>query len=264
MKKTSAAWAIAITGLALFMASLDNLVVTTALPVIRVRLHAGLSGLEWTVNAYTLTFAVLLLSAAAIGERFGRRRIFILGIAVFTAASAGAALAPSIGVLVVARAIQGAGGAMVMPLSLTLLSAAVLPGTPQRRARDLGGHRRRGRGHRSAGGRRDHHRVGLAVHLLAQRAGRDRADRPGLVEALGVPRPGDLDSTSAACSWPAPGSSAWSTAWSRATPTDGQAPRCSGRSSGAPSDWPPSCGGSCGPPTRCCRSACSATGRSRR
>jgi len=135
MKKTSAPWAIAITGLALFMASLDNLVVTTALPVIRVRLHAGLSGLEWTVNAYTLTFAVLLLSAAAIGERFGRRRIFILGIAVFTAASAGAALAPSIGVLVVARAIQGAGGAMVMPLSLTLLSAAV---PPERRNAALG------------------------------------------------------------------------------------------------------------------------------
>jgi EmrB/QacA subfamily drug resistance transporter len=135
MKKTSAAWAIAITGLALFMASLDNLVVTTALPVIRVRLHAGLSGLEWTVNAYTLTFAVLLLSAAAVGERFGRRRIFILGIAVFTAASAVAALAPSIGVLVVARAIQGAGGAMVMPLSLTLLSAAV---SPERRNAALG------------------------------------------------------------------------------------------------------------------------------
>ncbi|MGO8860859.1 MAG: DHA2 family efflux MFS transporter permease subunit [Acidimicrobiales bacterium] len=135
MKKTSAAWAVAITGLALFMASLDNLVVTTALPVIRVRLHAGLSGLEWTVNAYTLTFAVLLLSAAAIGERFGRRRIFIAGIAVFTAASAGAALAPSIGVLVVARAIQGAGGAMVMPLSLTLLSAAV---PPERRNAALG------------------------------------------------------------------------------------------------------------------------------
>ncbi|MGO8873871.1 MAG: MFS transporter [Acidimicrobiales bacterium] len=109
------------------MASLDNLVVSTALPVIRVHLHAGLSGLEWTVNAYTLTFAVLLLSAAAIGERLGRRRIFVLGIAVFTAASAAAALAPSIGVLVAARAVQGAGGAMIMPLSLTLLSAAVPP-----------------------------------------------------------------------------------------------------------------------------------------
>jgi EmrB/QacA subfamily drug resistance transporter len=107
------------------MASLDNLVVSTALPVIRVHLHAGLSGLEWTVNAYTLTFAVLLLSAAAVGERFGRRRIFVLGIVLFTAASASAALAPSIGFLVAARAVQGAGGAMIMPLSLTLLSAAV-------------------------------------------------------------------------------------------------------------------------------------------
>src|SRR5579863_10446007 len=71
------AWAVLITGLALFMASLDNLVVTTALPVIRVQLHSGLSGLEWTVNAYTLTFAVLILSAAAFGERFGRRRTFM-------------------------------------------------------------------------------------------------------------------------------------------------------------------------------------------
>ncbi len=133
--RSRAVWAIVITGMALFMSGLDNLVVSTALPVIRVHLHAGLSGLEWTVNAYTLTFAVLLLSAAAIGERFGRRRIFVLGIALFTAASAAAALAPSIGVLVAARAVQGAGGAMIMPLSLTLLSAAV---TPERRNAALG------------------------------------------------------------------------------------------------------------------------------
>jgi EmrB/QacA subfamily drug resistance transporter len=125
--RSKAVWAVVITGLALFMSSLDNLVVSTALPVIREHLHAGLSGLEWTVNAYTLTFAVLLLSAAALGERFGRRRIFIIGIAVFTAASAMAGLAPSIGVLVIARAVQGAGGAMIMPLSLTLLSASVPP-----------------------------------------------------------------------------------------------------------------------------------------
>ena len=130
-----AVWAIVITGMALFMASLDNLVVTTALPVIRVQLHAGLSGLEWTVNAYTLTFAVLLLPAAALGERLGRRRIFVLGIAVFTAASALAALAPDITVLVAARAVQGVGGAMIMPLSLTLLSAAV---PPERRNAALG------------------------------------------------------------------------------------------------------------------------------
>ena len=130
-----AIWAVAITGLALFMASLDNLVVSTALPVIRVHLHAGLSGLEWTVNAYTLTFAVLLLSAAAVGERFGRRRIFVLGIALFTGASALAAVSPTIGILVAARALQGAGGAMIMPLSLTLLSAAV---PPERRNLALG------------------------------------------------------------------------------------------------------------------------------
>jgi len=120
-----AVWAVVVTGLALFMASLDNLVVTTALPVIRLHLHAGLSGLEWTVNAYTLTFAVLLLSAAAVGDRFGRRRVFMAGIALFTVASAAAALAPSVGALVAARAIQGVGGAMIMPLSLTLLSEAV-------------------------------------------------------------------------------------------------------------------------------------------
>src|SRR5918911_220242 len=98
-------WTFAITSLALFMVTLDNLVVTTAIPVIRRDLHAGLSGLEWTVNAYTLTFAVLLLTGAALGDRFGRRRLFALGIAIFTAGSAAAALAPTIGVLDVARAV---------------------------------------------------------------------------------------------------------------------------------------------------------------
>jgi EmrB/QacA subfamily drug resistance transporter len=118
-------WAFAITSAALFMVTLDNLVVTTALPVIRRDLHAGISGLEWTVNAYTLTFAVLLLTGAALGDRFGRRLIFTVGIGIFTAASAAAALAPSIGVLDAARAVQGLGGALVLPLSLTILSAAV-------------------------------------------------------------------------------------------------------------------------------------------
>src|SRR5437016_10876182 len=118
-------WTFAITSTALFMVTLDNLVVTTALPVIRKDLHSGLSGLEWTVNAYTLTFAVLLLTGAALGDRFGRRLLFTIGIGLFTAASAGAALAPSIGALDAARAIQGIGGAIVTPLTLTLLSAAV-------------------------------------------------------------------------------------------------------------------------------------------
>src|SRR6516162_3356283 len=128
-------WAFVITSVALFMASLDNLVVTTALPSIRDHLHASLEGLQWTVNAYTLTFAVLLLTGATLGERYGRRRLFVIGLAVFTAGSAGAALAPGIGALVTARAVQGVGAAIVIPLTLTLLSAAV---SPQRRGLALG------------------------------------------------------------------------------------------------------------------------------
>jgi len=123
--RSSTIWTFAITSVALFMTTLDNLVVTTALPVIREDLHASLSGLEWTVNAYTLTFAVLLITGAALGDRFGRRRMFVLGLAIFTGASAAAALAPSIEVLIAARAVQGAGGAIVTPLTLTILSAAV-------------------------------------------------------------------------------------------------------------------------------------------
>src|SRR5947199_6261789 len=99
-------WTFAITSAALFMVTLDNLVVTTALPVIRTDLHSGLSGLEWTVNAYTLTFAVLLLTGAALGDRFGRRRLFTIGLSIFTLDSAAAALAPSIGALDAARAIH--------------------------------------------------------------------------------------------------------------------------------------------------------------
>jgi EmrB/QacA subfamily drug resistance transporter len=118
-------WTFVITSIALVMVTLDNLVVTTAIPVIRKDLHASLQSLEWTVNAYTLTFAVLLLTGAALGDRFGRRRLFVIGLAIFTGASAFAALAPSVEVLNLARALQGVGGAIVMPLTLTLLSAAV-------------------------------------------------------------------------------------------------------------------------------------------
>ena len=120
-------WTFAITSIALFMVSLDNLVVTTAIPVIRQDLGASLEQLEWTVNAYTLTFAVLLLTGAALGDRFGRRRMFALGLAIFTLGSVAAAGAPSIEALNIARAVQGVGGAIVMPLTLTLLSAAVPP-----------------------------------------------------------------------------------------------------------------------------------------
>jgi EmrB/QacA subfamily drug resistance transporter len=128
-------WTFIITSAALFMASLDNLVVTTALPSIRDHLHASLAGLQWTVNAYTLTFAVLLLTGASLGERYGRRRLFVIGLGLFTVGSAAAALAPGIGALVAARALQGVGAAILIPLTLTLLSAAV---PPQRRGLALG------------------------------------------------------------------------------------------------------------------------------
>src|SRR4249919_2172157 len=120
--RSSAVWAFAITSLALFMVALDNLVVTTALPVIKRDLGASLADLQWMVNAYTLTFAVLLITGAALGDRFGRQRVFVIGIGIFTLGSAIAALAPTTEVLIAARAIQGVGGAIVTPLSLTLLS----------------------------------------------------------------------------------------------------------------------------------------------
>jgi EmrB/QacA subfamily drug resistance transporter len=124
-QRTRALWTFAITATALFMVVLDNLVVSTALPVIREDLGATIEELEWTVNAYTLTFAVFLLTGAALGDRFGRKRVFRVGVAIFTVASAAAALAPSMDWLIAARAVQGVGGALVTPLTLTILSAAV-------------------------------------------------------------------------------------------------------------------------------------------
>src|SRR3954454_2875807 len=128
MTRPRAGWTFAVVSLGLFMITLDNLVVTTTLPSIRRDLDASLGSLEWMVNAYTLTFAVLLLPAAALGDRFGRRRVFIAGLALFTAASGLAALAPSADALIATRAVQGAGAAVIAPLSLTLLADAVPAG----------------------------------------------------------------------------------------------------------------------------------------
>jgi EmrB/QacA subfamily drug resistance transporter len=132
---TRTIWTFVVTSIALFMVVLDNLVVSTALPVIRVDLGATIEELEWTVNAYTLTFAVFLLTGAALGDRFGRKRLFMIGVAIFTAASAAAALAPSADWLIAARAVQGFGAAIVTPLTLTILSAAV---SRERRGAALG------------------------------------------------------------------------------------------------------------------------------
>jgi EmrB/QacA subfamily drug resistance transporter len=123
--RTNTGWTFAIVSIALFMVVLDNLVVTNALPSIKRDLGATIQQLEWTVNAYTLSYAVLLLMGAALGDRFGRRRMFSAGLALFTIASAAAAVAPSTSALIAARAIQGVGAAIVTPLTLTLLSEAV-------------------------------------------------------------------------------------------------------------------------------------------
>jgi len=117
-------WTLGIVSVALFMVVLDNLVVSVALPTIHRDLGASIQSLEWTVNAYVLAYAVLLLTGAALGDRFGRKRMFLAGLALFTVASAAAALAPSTGLLVAARAVQGAGAAAVTPLTLTLLAEA--------------------------------------------------------------------------------------------------------------------------------------------
>ena len=128
-------WALALASVASFMVVLDLLVVATALSTIRRDLGASIGQLEWTVNAYTLAFAVLLMTAAAVGDRFGRRRVFAIGLGVFAAGSAACALAPGAGALIAARTVQGIGAAMVMPLALALLNAAV---PPQRRGWAMG------------------------------------------------------------------------------------------------------------------------------
>jgi EmrB/QacA subfamily drug resistance transporter len=115
---------LAIVSIALFMVVLDNLVVNVALPSIHRDLGASIQSLEWTVNAYILAYAVMLLTGAALGDRFGRKRMFIAGVSLFTVSSAAAALAPTIGLLILARAIQGIGAAIVTPLTLTLLADA--------------------------------------------------------------------------------------------------------------------------------------------
>src|SRR4051794_19394699 len=125
--KSATRWVLALTGIGSLMAALDTLVVANALNTIRVDFGASIEQLEWTVNAYNLSFAVLLIPGAALGDRYGRRNFYAVGLGLFAAASAAAALAPGVGWLIAARAIQGAGSALLMPLGLALLSAAFPP-----------------------------------------------------------------------------------------------------------------------------------------
>jgi EmrB/QacA subfamily drug resistance transporter len=133
--KNTTRWVVVLTAIGSLMAALDTLVVSTALSTIRLDLGASVEQLEWTVNAYNLSFAVLLMTGAALGDRFGRRNLYAVGLGLFTAASAACALAPSVGVLIAARAVQGAGSALLMPLGLALLSAAF---PPERRGAAIG------------------------------------------------------------------------------------------------------------------------------
>src|SRR5512132_426374 len=125
MSKTK--WVVVLTAIGSLMAAIDTLVVSTALSTIRIDLHATVEQLEWTVNAYNLSFAVLLITTAALGDRFGRRKLYAAGLGLFAASSAASALAPDVGWLIASRAVQGAGSALIMPLGLALLSAAFPP-----------------------------------------------------------------------------------------------------------------------------------------
>src|SRR5215468_7527553 len=120
--RAGAPWVLVLTSAAQFMGALDALIVSTALPTIKQQLHASIGQLEWTVNAYALTFAVFLMTAAVLGDRFGRRRLFTLGVAVFAASSAACAAAPSIGWLIAARTVQGIGAALVASAGMALLT----------------------------------------------------------------------------------------------------------------------------------------------
>ena len=256
-------WTFAIVSIALFMVVLDNLVVTTALPSIREDLGATIQSLEWTVNAYTLSFAVLLLTGAALGDRFGRRRMFAIGLGVFTAASAAAALAPTTELLIAARAVQGAGAAAVLPLTLTLLSEAFPAG---RRGLVIGlwsGISGLGVaigplvGGAVVDGISWHWifwinvPIGLALIPLAARR---LTESYGPAQGARPARAGARRRS--ACSASSTGSCA-------ATSSAGRARRSWPRSRPASRCSPPSRPGSCARRTRCCRCASSARGRSR-
>jgi EmrB/QacA subfamily drug resistance transporter len=121
---THLGWVLGLTSTAYFMVILDSVVVITAMPRMQLNLHASLSTLQWTLNAYGIAFAAGIITAAALGDRFGRRKVFSIGLVLFTVASAACALAPNVSELIAARTVQGLGGATVLPLSLTILTTA--------------------------------------------------------------------------------------------------------------------------------------------
>ena len=259
--RSSPAWALALTSLAFFMVNLDVLVVITALPAIGHDLAGGMAVLEWTVNAYTLTFAAGIITAAALGDRLGRRRVYAGGLALFTAASAACALAPTAGLLVAARAVQGLGAATIMPLSLTILTAAFPPARRGAIVGIWGGIA----GIAIASGPLvggavteglDWHwifwvnvPIGLAATVLSVLR---------LAEGAG-PRPAW---TCRRSGWPRAARPASCGRWCAPTRSAGPAPRSSRRWAWASCSWPVSWPGSAARPSRCCRCGCFAAAAS--
>jgi EmrB/QacA subfamily drug resistance transporter len=133
--RTAKKWVLSVTSLASFMMALDAMVITTAFATIRAEFGASVETLQWAVNAFNLAFAVLLLTGAALGDRFGRRSMFAAGIALFVAASVACALSGTVGILIASRAAQGVGAALVIPLAMAILSGAF---AKEERARALG------------------------------------------------------------------------------------------------------------------------------
>ena len=174
-------WVLGLTSTAYFMVVLDSVVVITALPRMQRDLHVGLASLQWTLTAYNIAFAAGIITAAAAGDRFGRRRVFTVGLALFTVASAVCALAPNASELIAARTVQGLGGAIILPLSLTILTTAFPAGATRDDRRHLRRTRRAGRRDGADHRRRGHPGNRLALDLLDQRA--DRSRRPAARDA---------------------------------------------------------------------------------
>jgi hypothetical protein len=260
--KAKTFWAFALTSIALFMTALDILVVTTALPVIKQQLGGGVEALEWVVNGYTLPFAVLLLTGAALGDRFGRRRMFVAGIGIFTAGSAAAALAPSIQLLIAARAFQGVGGAIITPLTLTILTDAV---PAEKRGMALGAWSGIGaspsRSVRSSAAPSPKASAGSGSSGSTCRSACCCSRSP----APSSPRATDQTRTSTcrASASPAPVCSGSSGRSFAATRPAGRASRSPVRPPPGWRCWPRSSPGSCAARRRCCRCASSATAPSR-
>ncbi len=184
----SRALTVLLTSVAYFMVTLDALVVVTALPSIHRGLGGGIGTLQWTVSAYTMAFGAGIITAAALGDRLGRRRVYVCGLVLFTLASAACALAPNAEFLIGCRAVQGLGASAIMPLGLTILTSSFPPGKARCRRRDLGRHRRAGRGLRAACRRGHHAGAQLALDLLGQRSDRHRGGRRGCRPAPREPR----------------------------------------------------------------------------